>query len=165
MFKANRVLFRTTNFFRITQCRSMENDFGILPMPKFDESQAEYYHPMSYSSPAICIPYTAENPEINGAVIEALSYYGRTIMLPAYYDRLLMGIVSRDEESKFCLDIIFDSVNFDLGTIYNFGGLRECFTQIISSGANMFASYYEKNEAKAKKELDNYINSYKDYIN
>ena len=42
-FSEGRVLFNVAGLVRVTVFRSMETDFGILPMPKLDKDQKEYY--------------------------------------------------------------------------------------------------------------------------
>ena len=54
-------------------------------------------------------------------VTEALAYYGKQIVTPAYYDINLIGQSTRDEESADMLDIIFDSLVFDIGYYYQIG--------------------------------------------
>lgn len=160
MFMNDQILFRLTAMYRIIECRKMDSDFGILPLPKYDENQEGYYHLLSYASPAIAIPVTALDPEKNAAVIDALSYYGRSIVLPEYYDRVLQGQVSRDEESQDMLDIIFDSAYFDLGIIHNFGGIRGIFGAMTATGSDTFASEYAALETVANKSIDRIIKQY-----
>jgi len=160
MFMENRLLFRQTAMYRAIQCRQMEEDFGIIPYPKYDKEQKEYKHTFSTATPVIAILNTADDPESNGAVIEALSYYGRTIVLPEYKERLLKGIVSRDEESEFCLDIIFDSADYDLGNFLGIGGYMTMFANMCKNKTNSFASDYDKGKEAAEKQIQDYIDGY-----
>ncbi|MPN20012.1 hypothetical protein SDC9_167388 [bioreactor metagenome] len=164
MFTENRLMFRSTAVYRIIQCRVMEDAFGIIPYPKYDSEQANYAHSFSYATPVIAIPKYSENAEAAGAVIEALSYYGRTLVLPAYYDRVLKGIVARDEESRFCLDLIFDTADYDPGIVLGIGGFDVKFAQMTSTGKNTFASDYAAIESAATKQIQDYIDAYQSIL-
>jgi hypothetical protein len=56
-FQENRALFMDTSFFEIERLRNMETDFGIIPYPKFNSSQNQYYARISYYIPTI-VPVT-----------------------------------------------------------------------------------------------------------
>nr|MBQ4319232.1 hypothetical protein [Clostridia bacterium] len=141
-FMNDQMLFRYTTMYRFTQMRNMETDFGFVTIPKLDESQDSYHHSYSFSSPGLAIPVTVSDPQMIGAAIEALSYYGRELMLKAYYDVTLQGKVARDDESAEVLDIIFDTSIIDLGNLYNFGGMRDIWAGFVTSGTNSFPSTY-----------------------
>ncbi|MPM40884.1 hypothetical protein SDC9_87532 [bioreactor metagenome] len=158
-------MFRQTAMYRIIQCRVMEEEFGILPYPKYDSEQENYAHGFSYATPVITIPRYSEDPEAAGAVIEALSYYGRTIVRPEYYNRVLKGIVARDEESQFCLDIIFDTAYYDLGVVLDVGDLDAKLAAMVPKATNTFASDYAAVEESAKTQLQKYIDNYESIIN
>nr|MBQ4317860.1 extracellular solute-binding protein [Clostridia bacterium] len=142
-FMNDQMLFRMTTMYRFTQMRNMETDFGFVTTPKFDESQDSYHHGYSYASPGTAIPVTVKDPEAVGAAVEALSYYGRELMLPAYYDVTLQGKVARDDESAAVLDILFDTAMLDLGTLYNFGGIRDIWVGMVNNKSNTFVSSFE----------------------
>jgi hypothetical protein len=101
----------------------MENDFGMLPLPKMTAEQDRYYHTVSTSkTSALAIPNNAPNVEDLGLIIEALGAMSKNKVTPEYYDRTLKLQASRDDESGRMLDIIFESRVFDLASIYGWGG-------------------------------------------
>lgn len=152
-FMNNQMLFRLSSMFRFTQMRAMESDFGFLPMPKYEENQEDYHHSYSYASPGVSLPVTLDSPETTGAVLEALAYWGRYAVLPAYYEINLQTKVARDEDSAKMLDIIFDAATFDLGLIYNFGGMRDIFEPFVKRNTNNFAAIYAAIEEKIKTDI------------
>lgn len=100
-------MFNVAGLVRVTVFRAMETDFGILPMPKFDKEQKEYFSIVSTGSAnTISIPVTAD-AERSGAVIEALSAESHYILTPAFYDTVLKTKAARDDDSADMLDIIF----------------------------------------------------------
>ena len=107
----------------LTNFRSMEDDFGMLPIPKMTADQDRYYHSVSVSkTSALAIPKNTPNVEDLGLVIEALAAMSKNKVTPEYYDRTLKLQASRDDESGRMLDIIFESRVFDLASIYGWGG-------------------------------------------
>ncbi len=83
LFQNSQSLFLANNIETAHIMRSMKDDFGIIPYPKFDEAQERYitYNAIGDST-AFVIPVTADE-ELSGAVLEALAYYGWKDLLPA----------------------------------------------------------------------------------
>ena len=71
---SNRALFYYGELHSAEDMRASESDFGIMPMPKFDEKQEQYYtHNRSgYSLYAIANParYRARSLPIAGALLK-----------------------------------------------------------------------------------------------
>jgi len=152
-FDDGRIMFYIGSMALVPLFRGMEQDFGILPIPKFDEAQEKYYTTMSvYNNGAIYIPTTNENLERTGILIEALSAESRYTLHPAYYDVTLKTKLSRDDESSAMLDILFSNRIIDVGATYNFGGILD----LVMSGKE-FVSGYEKLEAKANTAIQKLI--------
>ena len=119
----------------------MEADFGILPMPKLDENQKEYYTTyQGWSARSLAVPVTAADPERTGIVLEYMASVSTDTMLKAYYDVTLQGKVSRDDESAEMLDIIFDSVTTDVALALELGGIRSSIVNMINAASNTNAS-------------------------
>lgn len=124
VFTDGRCLFSYVGLNRVTLFREMEADFGILPTPKYDEAQEEYYNVVStWGANFFAVPKTAEDMERTGIILEALSAESMYTLTPAYYDVTLKTKAARDEESSAMLDIIFASRVFDLGNFYGWGGI------------------------------------------
>ena len=167
IFMENRALVRQCSMYRITQTRSMVSDFGILPLPMADTDQQEYYHMYSFASPAVAIPSYLKK-EISysaaAAVLEALSYYGRSILLTAYYDVVLKGRVARDDDSREMLDVIFDSSYFDIGCCNNFGGISYVFNSSGANKLNTFSSDYAAIKDVAEAKIEDYIDNWSKFL-
>lgn len=119
-FLEGRSLFEGKRMLLVREYRAMENDFGILPYPKWDEKQ-ENYHSFSdvYNTPVFVIPVTTEGT-MSANLLEALSYFGYQTILPAYYEKALKGKTARDEQSGEMLDIIYNNVSYDFIQIYGY---------------------------------------------
>jgi hypothetical protein len=157
MFQNNQSLLMYIRMTEIEGLRGMETDFGILPFPKYDENQKNYLSLVNAMiGSALCVPATA-NPDISGAVLEAMAYHSRYTLLPAYYDVMLKNKVSRDVDSEEMLNIIFGNMTYDLGGIYAFGGIDNELMYHTMTFKRTMASFYEKNESKAQKDIDKLV--------
>lgn len=150
MFANDQVLFYSRYLCIIKKYRNMETDFGILPYPKYDEIQDDYYSSVSpYGCSFICMPTVLEDADMSGAVLESMACESMYTVTGAYYDITLQGKILRDEESSEMLDIILGSRIFDLGWIYGVGNYHTELLKLFYNSSYDFASMYQKNEAAA----------------
>ncbi len=154
MFNSNKVLFYSHTMFYMDHLRDIENDFGIIPYPKYDEMQENYGNLVSaWHSQFLCVPITAANVTRSGVILEELAYKGRELLTPAYYDKTLNGQYVRDADSSEMLDIIFANLVYDVGIYYNIGTYKDQITTIVRTG-NSLANIYETYRSKAQTQLD-----------
>ena len=157
-FMNNRNFLQIQSICIIYMMRGMEQDFGIVPVPKYDEAQKSYITPTSpYVTRLIAVPVTCRNTETVGAVIDALSREGTNTVVPAYYDNLLNNKVARDNESIEMLKMIFDSVIYDIGSVYNWGNLWFMNQIFVANEGRDYVSAYEKNESAILKAMEKTI--------
>ena len=143
--------------------RDMEDDFGIVPIPKWDENQPRYYATVNHwHSYTYMIPTTVSDVERNSIILDAMAYHGRKLIKPAYYDVCLQRKYTRDEESSAMLDIIFSSTVYDISLIYETGGYVDAIGDAFQKGSVNVASIYEKNIGKIDKAINKLIQSFED---
>ena len=133
-----------------------EFDYGVVPNPKMDESQEKYCSfPDSVGSTLMGIPIICQNKDFSGFMLEALSAEGKYTSLPAYIETSCKTKYTYDEASGLMLDLIFQNLSYDIGIIFDIGGLYSIFSvDIPKKKENLFASSYAKKESKAIKALD-----------
>ncbi len=121
-FTDNSLLFMVNKFYVIEEesLRNMQSDYGILPFPKYDEAQKEYYSYSHDQYSTVCIPATNQNPDVTGAVLEAMASYSYRYTEPAYLDMALKGKYMSDPQSRKMVDIIVDGFKVDAAWIYLF---------------------------------------------
>ena len=142
-FGNGNVLFGSQVLLKLQILRDYPTDFGIIPFPKYDESQDGYYS--SVWNGLVCVPITAKDMELCGAVLETMAYYSQSTLMPAYYDKLLDSKFVRDETSSEMLDIIFDGLVYDVGLCFdNFIGCYASLGQLLNQGSTDLASFYEQ---------------------
>jgi hypothetical protein len=161
MFQANCALFMWIRMADVQNLRTMEVDFGILPIPKWDEKQARYFHSVNpYVGAAVIVPKCAPNLELTGLFIEAISAESKYLLQPAYYEVMLTTKLTRDNESAEMLDIIFSSRIYDNGEIYDFGGIGGDLIYMTMTFDRNIASTYAKKEKMIAKQIEKTVKDF-----
>ena len=60
---------------------------------------------------------------------------------------------ARDDDSAEMMQIIADSIVFDMYYIYKFGNIIDALDSCVTTGENVFASKYAESESAAKKAI------------
>lgn len=162
IFTQNRALFNWVRMRVVENYRNMDADFGIMPMPKYDSNQETYYHTVnSNTCNTIEIPNSSlVDTEYVGIIIEAMSAESAYTVKEAYYEINLGTKITRDEESKAMLDIIFSTRIYDIGEIYNWGGIGDSIRGIMQKKSSDFASMITKANINVIKQLDKFIETF-----
>ena len=113
-FQTNHALFADHTFYSVSQLREMESDFGIVPYPKWDESQGQYYSRVEAGTKTWGVLYI-QDPELTGTIIEALARDSHEHLIHTYYDVTLQLKLTRDDKSIEMLDLIRDTMTYDPG--------------------------------------------------
>ena len=138
-----------------------EADFGILPLPKYDESQSAYYGRMIDGWLHIA-PNTEQNRELLGTMMEALGAESRNFVIPAYFDIALTYKYTRDTDSEDMLSMIFDNVMVDLGDTVWYDRIRAPLQGEIEKLNGNYESYMKRNEKVIVKTIDKALSSLTD---
>lgn len=153
MFQNNQALFGNSTFYYISSLRNMEADFGIIPYPKYTETQNGYFSRVE-GGRASGVPINVTDTEMVSVILEAMASTSYDIVIPAYYEIALKGKVSRDAESEDMLDIIMNGRIYDLGDTYWCDQLRDgIFAPMFKANDRDFVSKMEA----AKPKLDEAI--------
>ena len=157
-FMRNESLFYWAELRNIEQLRGMDSDFGILPVPKYDENQTGYVHTVNpWVAMLMAVPVRGDdNLERIGAVTNAFAKLGHDMLIPAYYDVTLQRKLSRDDESELSIDIILANMRYDQGYMYNWGNIGG-FTLNLKPDA--LASSYERISVAAERDLHRMIDN------
>lgn len=146
----------------IIRLRTMEVDFGVIPFPKYDETQEQYNHFIHTTACMVSVPKTNLDLERTGIMLEAMAAKSKYTLQVAYYDVCLDGKFMRDDDSSGMLDIILDTRNYDIGYIYGWGGLFSAFSNCVKKGNTDFASEYAKKESSAEAAMEKTLTTWLD---
>lgn len=162
-FGAGKLLMVLCEMHCIPHLRNMEEDFGILPFPKYEASQDRYYHVINPNvACAMMIPITVADPAQVGLVAEVLAAEGKNYITPAYYDYNLTSRDTRDEESVGMLDIIFATTTYDAAHIYDLGGVGTMLRGLASTKNENITSAFEKISKSVQKYIDRSVEKYQE---
>ncbi len=158
IFMAGRSLFCFSGIYLTEMLRSMDDEFGILPYPKYDEAQSNYIPSNNaFCMSLIAVPVTNSKLEHTGIIMEEYSYQGYKNVRPMFYDVILQGKVVRDEESAEILDYIFGNVGYDIGSIFNFNSFAyDLFYLTLKLDTNI-SSFLASKQPSAQLKIDEMV--------
>jgi hypothetical protein len=165
-FKASELLFMLGWFRSSELLRDMELDYGIIPYPKYDETEATYLSLAHDITTLVCLPTTvlADKVDMVCAVIEALAFEGYKNVIPAYYEIALKIKYSRDssEQALQIIDMIYENETTDFAYVYNYAlnGIGLIMRDLMGGKKSDFVSVYATKEASTLKLLDTLIAEY-----
>ena len=163
LFRYGHSLFTDMRVSYVPLMREMDQEFGILPWPKYDEA-SEYTANVDAGTNMMFVPVTNQVQDNTSLVLESLAILGREYAIPAYYDVALKTRDSRDEASSEMLDIIVSNRVFDLGYYDEElgGAFASHFAELAKESSPDFASWYEKKLPAATTSRDNTLAAYRE---
>lgn len=116
-----------------TRLREMDQDFGLIPFPKYETTQEYYTCQVLNSARAMSIPRSYSDLDRACDIIEAMAIDSHTSLLPNYLDVTITGKAMRDEDSREMLELIFQYRMYDLGDVYGWGSLSNTLQNAIKN--------------------------------
>ncbi len=159
MFKGDRLLFVTTEFMQIDQVyRDMESVFGVIPYPKYDEAQKDYYSLARNVYSSFVIPKTCENTEMVGALMEAVASQNYRDVAPVYFETALKVKYSHDNATSQMYDLIKNGMRFNFAYTYNAvtDHIANVFCDLVSNNDQNWASKCASVETKLETALQKF---------
>ncbi len=150
MFVEGKALFLKTYVSSLVKFGDMQDDYGIIPYPKWTVDQKNYYCGLDGSR--ISVPSTASKDLDRVCIIkEYLSVESLNINYPAYYEVSLKNRYVRDEESIEMLDIITNATTYDMGCALDYEAIRGPWMNCMSKNSTDFVSAVSKNLKRANR--------------
>lgn len=142
--------------------REMENDYGIIPFPMFNETQESYKAVVHDIATLMCLPQNCQIVDEVCAMLEAMAYYSYYNVTPAYYETALKTKYARDEISSQIIDIIHDHNMTDIAYVYggSFNNLGYIFRNMVGAKDFNFTSRYSSSESAAITNMNKLIDQY-----
>ncbi len=124
--------------------REMKADYGIVPMPKFNEEQEDYITNIHSSATVTCLPKTvsADRIDMVDAVLEGWSAEAYRTVITPFIESAMKLKYSRDSYSGQVIDIVFNNAGLNMIEMYETqcNKIYKSIINSISSGTNNFAS-------------------------
>ncbi|MCR4906777.1 MAG: hypothetical protein K6A33_11930 [Clostridiales bacterium] len=154
VFLSGHALFYLEPIGSLKKLRGMDNEFGIVPFPKYDDAQKNYVTYIATYAAMCGIPITNSDPERTGVILENLCAESHGDLRQAYVDTTLNFKYIRDEESKEMLDLILSTGRFNLCDLLAVSAIKDALASNASAGKTEVASAVAKMEKVAAKTLD-----------
>ncbi|NLK39395.1 MAG: hypothetical protein GX303_03985 [Clostridiales bacterium] len=97
----------------------LDYNYGILPYPKYDVNQDEYYTCVGFAYTTFCIPNDAADPEMSAAIMECLASESYRKTTVALFDTNFKYRYAKDALDKEMFEIIKNYTYFDAGRIFS----------------------------------------------
>ena len=169
MFMEDRLLFFPLTLRHSQDLRTMDGSFGILPMPKYDLEQDSYASISTGNLNIFIIPAQTNDPEFCGTVVDALSAESKHSVIPTYYETVLMGRTTKDEESIVVLDMVRQTLKYDFAYAHltaigtNVGTLYSAFGESLKKPEETsFTGYYSDKQVACETDLEAVLDAYWD---
>lgn len=120
--------------------RNIEDDFGLLPFPKYDSSQENYITTVTGGTGLLGIPQFVTDSKMVGTVTEALAIESYNYVYPAIYETVFNEKLLRDEESKEMFDILMEGLEIDFGRTFKYTAYSDLLADLVAKGSTDLSS-------------------------
>ena len=163
IFQNNQALFMHS-VTEVVRYMDMDDAWGILPQPKYDEAQEKYLSAyQSDFSASIGIPTTAvgEELEMICILLEALSAVSHETTYPAFIEDILMNKKAPDAQSVEMLRIIYGNLVYDMFDTFQIGNVPSAvYSNLYTKKGKNFISDMEKLRSKVEKSYSKLLDDY-----
>jgi ABC-type glycerol-3-phosphate transport system substrate-binding protein len=165
VFKSGRALMYASYLSGAIGLKDMENDFGLLPQPKYDEKQENYLSFVNGSASVVVVPKSVseENLDMAGYMMEVLSSSSYYMVTETLYEKVAKSKTARDPESAEMVDIIIRNKVFDFGYTHFHHKSLACASIVqtsLNSKSPSIVKNITKDEKLTKKELKKILEAY-----
>lgn len=157
-FENENVLFKADVLHNCKNFRAMDDDFGALPLPKFDKEQESYATYVQNGCSLITVLSTCKDADkdLVGATLELMAAESYRQVTPQYYEICLKGKYSTDAEDAEMYDEILKGIKLDFGFIYatlSINAINSLFRDLEGD----FAKSYQENQLVYEEALDKLV--------
>ena len=150
--------------------RSMRSEYGIVPLPKYDETQKNYIGTVHNAAFFVAVPSDVKTDKLKaiGAVIEAQGSENYRNVRPVIYEQALKIKFNRDDENaeytSKMIDLIRSNYRIDFAYVYGnaCGDLGRIVAYTVTSGSSL-SQYYAEHEAQFTQGLKDLFESFEKY--
>jgi len=140
LFAAGQALFIVDRPYIITRSLTGTSfNFGILPIPKYDEEQAEHRTCLGFGYTMYMVSTAAPNPEAAAATIELLAYQSYLNVTPALFEESMKLRYADQSDDAFMFDIVREGVDIDVARLFT--------TQLEKMSYSIFRNAVNNNTA------------------
>ena len=135
----SKIFCQGKSFFHIGQVGNMLNlketdiEFIVLPMPKYDTAQTEYYTTTGAWNTLFGLPTKVRAADMSGAILEALASESHRSVIPVVFEECFTTRFVADPEDSAMVRLVYNSLVYDPAHMYAeaFGTLPSSFKQVV----------------------------------
>lgn len=159
VFNTGRSLFLTAEIKGAQLLRDMDDNFGIVPMPKYDENQAGYSTKSTDSVFGMCIPTTNTKLSQTATISEVICHDSHEKIIPLYYETVVEHKGLRNEDSIEMLDIMRQGRSVDVATMFAWytSDIRNSIYTKLFAGDNQVASIIAANKPAIEQNIADFL--------
>ncbi len=161
-FGEGSTLFYFGFFYSAESLRDMDDAYGIIPFPKLDAEQENYYSIAHDIISVMCLPVNCAKVDVSSAVLEALAFIGYEDVLPAYYESLLKAKYARDAKSAQMIEMIRENFITDIAYVYGgaFNDIGYACRNMIAAKQENLSTWYASREKAALTKMEDLIEQF-----
>ena len=133
--------------------RDMKDNYGVLPLPKFDAEQDDYYTTFDNAASLVVVLSTCNRTDLVGATLELMGAESYKQVTPAYFEICLQGKYSDAPEDAEMYDRIINSFVYSFGFCYSTKSLEGIGGLFRNLDVDI-AQKYEANKIKYENALN-----------
>lgn len=149
-----------------TQLKDHKLEYEIVPMPKYNESQKNYYSHVQDQVTVLGIPMTKTGDELTmlGAVLECIAYEGYREMYSAYFENVLPYRYLQSVESTEMLNLVYESIDFSFVGMHNVTeiGWSVMLRNMARDEINLTSSLLASSAKDGAKKVDEFNATYRE---
>ena len=137
-------------------------EMGVLPNPKYDTNQEEYYSiPNLGNGSLLGVPATVVDTAFAGYALEAISEESADTTYTAFIETNCMLQKAYDEDAAKCLDIIYNGIAYDIAFVSDIGALGTMMWKTLAgSTSNLYARLFTRYQTVAEKQISDIRETY-----
>jgi hypothetical protein len=154
-FAGGHLLFSNRFVRDIASLREMEDDYGILPLPKLDEEQETYKTTLGDSYSTIGVMNTSKHLDAATATLEVMTAESYRHVTLTYFETALKSKYARDESTAEMLDILVGGIEIDFTETFAFliDAPVNKMRNVLQATCAPFASTYESIEQSINQKI------------
>lgn len=145
----------------LDEIRNMEQEYGIVPIPKYDQAQKEYATLMQDQFTVFAIPASVNEDklELIAATMEVMASESMRMVRPAYYEIAIKRKYMSDAIAWEMLDLTFSNIKVDPGMVFGeaLGYPHHKLYEMVKNKRNTVASDFGKARNQMNKQLTKFI--------
>ena len=155
-------LFANVRLLGLETLREAETVYGIIPFPKYNKDQTNYYSHVDGRGSLMFVPYTLPESEYQnvGTLLEALAIATHKDVMPVIQLSALLGRYSEDAQAYKCLEMTLAGRTYAFAYVFNSELGSQPYWSIVSimkAKSNNFTNHWKTKARSANRELSTLI--------